>query len=280
MLTAKSLRFIFALCLPLLLVGCALSPASIDARNASDVLLERQLAAVESGLEKLPKGERALVYLGSAQHSQSLAFQRDVLLLEKRLKSIHPKLQSIILSNQESSTLTYPFATLETLGEAFKRISKWSQTYPLTLVVLVSTHGNVDVLSTNIANTYFSPVRSRNLRAWLNELGDTPSTVILSACYSGSFLPIISEPHRIVLTAAAATRNSFGCAYGSENTYFISALFGEDFDPGKTWKANFDTALSTIEKREQALHVALPSNPQRFIPESFENKSIAELLKP
>jgi hypothetical protein len=136
------------------------------------------------------------------------------------------------------------------------------------------------VLSTNIANEDFPPVRSSDMHAWLNNLGDTPTTVILSACYSGSFVPKITNKPRIVLTSAAANRNSFGCNYGSDNTYFISALFGDSFDAGKTWKANFDTARSAIEKREQAMRLAPSSNPQRYIPANVEDKLISELLKP
>ena len=273
-------QYALLLTLSLALGGCALSPKKIESRNASDALLAQQFVAVEAGLKNQTPGERTLVFVGSAQHSQSLAFQRDVLLVEQRLKAINPRLQSIILSNQLSSTLTYPFATVETLNHTFKRLSAWSEKYPLTLLVLISTHGNVDVLSSNIANEYFPPVRPSNLRNWLDTLGDTPSTVILSACYSGSFLPMITDKPRIVLTSAAANRNSFGCNYSSDNTYFISALFGDSFDAGKTWKANFDTARSAIEKREQAMRLAPSSNPQHYIPVNVEDKSISELLKP
>jgi len=279
-LISKIRQYVYLLPLSLVLVGCALSPKNNDARNASDVLLAHQFVAVEAGLTSQPPGERSLVFVGSAQHSQSLAFQRDVLLVEQRLRAINPRLQSIILSNQQASTLTYPFATIDTLNHTFKQLAKWSEKYPLTLVILITTHGNVDVLSSNIANEHFPPVRSGNLRGWLDTLGDTPTTVILSACFSGSFMPMITEKPRVILTSAAANRSSFGCNYGSDNTYFISALFGDDFDAGKTWNANFDAARSAIEKREQAMRFAPPSNPQRYIPVNLEDKAIAELLKP
>lgn len=273
-------QYLFLFLFSLVIGGCALSPKSNDARSASDALLAQQFAAVEAGLRSQPPGERALVFVGSAQHSQSLAFQRDVLLVERRLRAINPRLQSIILSNEQTSALSYPFATLDTLNQTFARLASLSEKYPLNFVVLITTHGNVDLLSNNIANEYFTPVRSGNLRAWLDTLGDTPTTVILSACYSGSFMPMITDKPRVVLTSAAANRNSFGCNYGSDNTYFISALFGDDFDAGKSWTANFETARATIEKRELAMRFAPASNPQRYIPVNLENKSIADLLKP
>ena len=266
------------------LIGCALSPKTANSRIVSDDLLAKQLVVVEQALAKLPQGERTVLYIGSAQHSQSLAFQGDVLLAQKQLKAINPKLQSIILSNEiQTSQLIYPFATLHTLTQTFDRVAELSKKYPLKVVVLISTHGNVDVLSSTVANESYTHIQSKHLQPWLDALGNTPTAVILSACYSGSFLPALSRldnGQRLVLTAAAANRNSFGCAYQSENTHFIGALFGPEFDPGKTWQHNFDAAKLTIEKKEIALGLAPASNPQSSIPAGLAQVSVADFIKP
>jgi hypothetical protein len=266
------------------LVGCALSPKTATARVTSDELLSKQFVVAEQALATAPQGERAVLFIGSAQHSQSLAFQGDVLLAQKRLKAINPKLQSIILSNEiQTSQLIYPFATLHTLTQTFDRVAALSKKYPLTVVVLISTHGNVDVLSSNVANEYYTHIQSKHLQPWLDALGNTPTAVILSACYSGSFLPALSAidaGQRMVLTAAAANRNSFGCSYQSENTHFIGALFGPEFDPGKTWRQNFEAAKLTIQKKEIALGLAPASNPQSSIPAVLARVSVAEFIKP
>ena len=263
------------------LCACTLSPKQADTQMASDELLAQQLATVERALAQAPAGERTVLYLGSAQHSQSLAFQRDVLLVQKQLQAVNPRLQSIILSNEmRTSRLVYPFATLHTLTQAFDRIASWSKKYPLTVVVLVTTHGHVDILSSNVANEPYTPIQTRHLRLWLDALGRTPSALILSSCYSGSFLPALAAADRIVLTAAAANRNSFGCNYESDNTHFVGELFGTGFDPAKTWQQNFDRTRHGIEKKEVAMGLAPSSNPQHSVPKALADRSVADFLRP
>ena len=264
-----------------LLSACALTPKSADSRISSDALLAQQFATVERALEKTAGAERLVLYVGSAQHSQSLAFQGDVLLVQKRLQAVNPKVQSIILSNEaQTSQLVYPFATLHSLDQTFARIAAWSRKYPLTLVVLVTTHGNVDLLSTNVANEYYAPVRSSHLRPWLDAVGDTPTVLILSACHSGSFIPKLAASQRIVLAAAASDRISFGCNYQSENTYFIGEMFGPGFDPNASWQQSFDRTRSGIEQKERAMRMGPPSNPQGNIPDAFAQRTIVDFLRP
>lgn len=274
-------RVVLVVLLALVLSACALSPKKAESRIASDDLLAQQFEIVDKNLAQMPSGERVVLYVGSAQHSQSLVFQRDVLLVQKHLLAVNPRLQSIILSNEpQTSKLLYPFATLHTLKQTFDRIAIWSKKYALTLVVLISTHGNIDILSSNVANEYYTPIQSKHLQPWLDELGDTPTTVILSACYSGSFLPKLASAKRIVLTAAAADRNSFGCSYHAANTYFIGELFGSSFNPTKTWQQNFDVARQGIEQREKAMQAAAPSNPQSSIPNSWVDEKVVDFLMP
>jgi hypothetical protein len=273
--------FIFLGFISFILFGCALSPKKLTTRIASDELLTAQMDKIEKVLEKTPQGERTLIYIGSAQNSQSLAFQRDVLLVQKKLLAANTNTQSIILSNElETSKLTYPFATLHTLTQTFDRVAAWSKKYPLTLVLLISTHGNVDVLSSNVANEYYTPIQTRHLQPWLDRLGDTPTAIILSACFSGSFLPALAAPNRLIFTAAAADRNSFGCDYHEDNTYFISEFFGVSFAPEKTWQENFDMTKVGVGQREKALGNVAASNPQSSFLKTFAVKSVADFLKP
>ncbi len=272
-------RIVFLGLLALLLSACALSLKQSESRFSSDDMLAQQLARVERALEQAPGGERRVLFVGSAQHSQSLAFQGDVLLVQKRLQAVNPKMESIILSNEaQTSQPVYPFATLKTLTQAFERMAGWSRKYPLTVVVLLTTRGQVDTLSSNVANDYQAPIQSRHLRSWFEALGDTPTVIILSACYSGSFVPRLAASNRIVLAAAAADRNSFACNDRSENTHFIGELFGAGFEPSHTWQQNFERTRRGIEKKENAMRLAPPSSPTGSIPDAMASRTIAEFL--
>lgn len=260
------------------LFGCALTPKDSKAAAQSDILLSTQLNIIDENLKKVSPGKRSVIYIGSAQHSQSLVFQRDILLAQRKFLEINPNVQSILLSNQlESNQLNYPFATQSTLDTVFKKVGDWSQKYPINLIILISTHGNVDILSINIANTYWPAIRSSHIKKWLEGLHDVPSAMLLSACFSGSFIQPLADENRIILTAAAYNRNSFGCAYHDENTYFIGNLFSTDWNSKNTWEENYRQMNEKIQQTEKKL--GLPnSSPQIYLANSLKNQEVFNLI--
>ena len=268
---------LFAIFSLFILYGCALTPKDPQALLQSDLLLTQQLDKIEKYLQQTSPPTRTVIYVGSAQHSQSLVFQSDVLLTEQKLKEINPNLQSIILSNQsETSRLVYPFATQSSLNRIFQKVDQWSQKNSVILFFLVSTHGNVNVLSVNIGNSYLPAVRPEHIKNWLAGLKDTPTALLLSACYSGSFIPTLSAQNRIILTAAAHDRNSFGCSYHEKNTYFIDGLLGDSsWNPDLTWQEMHNQAAEKISKLEQKNNLQA-SSPQINAPDILINQKIKD----
>lgn len=258
--------------------GCALTPNKPQALQQSNSLLSSQLDAAEKHLKNLPADSIPHIYVGSAQHSQSLAFQRDILALQQKLQTLNTETTSILLSNEmETQQLKYPFATVPNLQLIFDKLAKWSNQQPISVTLLITTHGAPDILSVNIGNNYYQPVRSEQLKSWLNKLHPrTPTTVILSACYSGSFADNISGENRIVLTAAAADRNSFGCDYHEKNTWFIGQLLGPHFVPDKTWSEVFVATRNGIEVQEKAQKTPHHSNPQIRASEALKSNTLAQ----
>lgn len=244
--------------------ACALTPQKEEAKKQSDDLLQIQLQEVKAQLSRPGTTPYKHIFLGSAQHSQSLVFQRDIVSMAERLKSIHPDTATILLSNQlETQKLSFPFATRPNLDRVFANLSAWSQSHPLSLTVLISTHGAPDVLSVNIGNQYFPALRSTQLKAWLDQLHNrTKITLLLSACYSGSFMEALRAENRMILTAAAADRNSFGCHYHDKNTWFIGQLLGPHFSPESSWDEVFTATRAGIENQEKLHRVSPASNPQ------------------
>ena len=97
-----------------------------------------------------------------------------------------------------------------------------------------------------------------------NACGDRPTVVVVSACFSGVFLPALEAPNRIVLTAAAPDRTSFGCGAADKYTFFDTCALqwltkaGDFADFGKD-------VIACVEAREKKEKVDEPSNPQLFI---------------
>jgi hypothetical protein len=258
--------------------GCALTPNKPQAREQSTALLSAQLTAAETHLKNSPANSTQHIYVGSAQHSQSLAFQRDVLSVQQKLQTLNTETVSILLSNQtETQQLKYPFASIPNLQMVFDKLATWSKQHTISLTLLITTHGAPDILSVNIGNSYFQPVRSEKLKSWLNKLHPrTQMTVILSACHSGSFADKLSGENRIVLTAAAADRKSFGCAYQDKNTWFVAQLLGPHFRPENTWSEVFVATRDGVELQEKAQNISYLSNPQMRSSEVIKKKTLAQ----
>jgi len=262
------------------LTGCALSPKNAETSNSSDSLLSKQFDDINFQIKEKPANEKIYVFLGSAQHSQSTAFMNDILLAKSTLLSINPKFKSIILSNEiQSGSLRYPFATRENLNKTFDYLSEISKNHRLTLFTLISTHGNVDLLTVNIANEYYNPIYSKDIKKWYNNLSpNTIKTILISSCYSGSFVDPLINTNSIILTASASNRNSFGCNPTDKNTFFIQELFNKDLDVNSNWVTNFINTEKKIALLEKQMNLSPPSNPQIYVPNEFKDLTIYQLL--
>ncbi len=86
-----------------------------------------------------------------------------------------------------------------------------------------------------------------------NSCGDKPAVIVMSACFSGQFVPALARDSRIVITAARPDRTSFGCGEMDQYTFFddcfLRALpMGSDFCwPGRSDQAVRDGARERSE---------------------------------
>jgi hypothetical protein len=100
-----------------------------------------------------------------------------------------------------------------------------------------------------------------HLAEMLNETGVRHKVVIISACYSGVFIPRLADADTLVITAADARHASFGCADKAKWTYFGDAFFNLALRRAKSLKDAFLLARSLVLKRELRQGFD-PSNPQ------------------
>jgi len=91
--------------------------------------------------------------------------------------------------------------------------------------------------------------------------GDRPTIVIISACYSGIFVPALQGRNRMVITAARADRTSFGCGQGDEYPYFDACVIG-NLQSVHSFPELADRVRDCISKREYETGASPPSEPQ------------------
>jgi len=94
--------------------------------------------------------------------------------------------------------------------------------------------------------------------------GGAPTVLVVSACHSGSFINAqTSRPNRIILTAAAIDRTSFGCGADDDYTYY-DQCFLQQLDSAHTWHEVALGTRSCVEMLERRLGVREESRPQMF----------------
>jgi hypothetical protein len=97
--------------------------------------------------------------------------------------------------------------------------------------------------------------------------------LVVSACYSGGFVEPLKDDHTLIITAADATHESFGCSSGEKFTWFGKAYFNEALRGSYSFTTAFASARETIRKWE-AEQGETPSNPQIWFGKKMEQKLV------
>ena len=92
------------------------------------------------------------------------------------------------------------------------------------LVLYTTSHGSDIGLAYHYGDSGYGILSPVKLKAALEEAGIGRRVLILSACYSGVFVPALASPDSAILTAAASSRTSFGCVAENDWTFFGDAL--------------------------------------------------------
>ena len=94
--------------------------------------------------------------------------------------------------------------------------------------------------------------------------GNRPTVVIISACFSGVFVPVLAGANRMILTAARPDRSSFGCSEADKYPYFDTCML-QVLPIAHDFVALGPKVQDCVAQREQETGVAPASEPQLFV---------------
>jgi hypothetical protein len=135
-------------------------------------------------------------------------------------------------------------------------------------LAFMTSHGNEDGFYLRPDRRLLSPAALDRLLA--EGCGSVPTVVVVSACHSGTFIDNgARRPNRVILTAAAANRTSFGCGADDEYTYYDWCLLHQ-FDGATTWSELSAATRSCVEGLERKMGVKA-SMPQLFVGSEVAN---------
>ena len=94
--------------------------------------------------------------------------------------------------------------------------------------------------------------------------GKRPTVVVISACFSGVFVPALARSNRMVMTAARPDRTSFGC--GQDNKYpYFDECFLSSMPAARDFGVLATRARDCVRAREVAEKMSPPSELQIWV---------------
>jgi hypothetical protein len=135
------------------------------------------------------------------------------------------------------------------------------------LVLYTTSHGAPLGIVYNDADQGFGIISPTRLAALIDGLGIKRRVVIISACFSGVFVPALAGPDTAILTAASSDRTSFGCQADSDWTFFGDALVNHALRKAQPLDAAGREAAALIADWEARGNLT-PSQPQMQVGES------------
>ncbi|MFT4582496.1 MAG: hypothetical protein ACI915_000230 [Gammaproteobacteria bacterium] len=198
-------------------------------------------------------GVADLYYIGFGAYAGQDVFKREIeqatVLFEQQFNAIG---HTIKLINNPATLHTVPLANTPNLAHSLRGLAALIDREEDIVVVFLSSHGAEDAtIAVQFQNFAMNDLSAIRLRALLDRNKIKWRIVIVSACYSGSFIDALESPTTLVITAAAADRASFGCSHENDWTYFGRAFFAEALNKAGTFIGAFDLANELVTKRER-----------------------------
>ena len=235
---------------------------------AQPALMERAIA----GLAPREPGRGNVFVLGVAGWGREAVFAREasrsIDILGTKFNS---SARSIMIANDRRDDFAHPLATVQNLTTAVRGIASKMDLDQDVLLIAMTSHGSQQGFAFEREQHVRRVLHPAALKLILDEAGVKNRIILVSACYSGTFVPAFSDANSMIITAAAADRTSFGCSDTREWTYFGDAFFANGLKERATLSAAFVHASELVSGWESAQNYP-HSNPQIYVGEALRTR--------
>ena len=244
----------------------ALGPQLERGRSAKWLLADRRkLAGAVEALQPQRPGQIDAYVISAALDSDPV-FGREAREAAKVLTRRYDATGRTLLLARNAEA---PAGSIDSLTLGLARVAELMDRKQDVLVLYLTSHGAQVGIAYHDGDEGYGILSPARLSQILDELGIRNRLLILSACYSGVFVPVLSNDTTALLTAASSDRTSFGCRAENDWTFFGDALINHALRKPQP----LDDAL--IEAREMIsgweMSNRLPSsNPQATVGEGVE----------
>ena len=230
---------------------------------------QAQRRALIASVARMDRGNAAggdVYFVGFAGFGEQQVFRKEAELARQVFGARYATAsRSVLLVNDIHDRRTYPLATFDNLRAAVDAIGHRMHRDRDTLVLMLTSHGNdedgVAITNGKMPEDALSP---KDVRKILDESHIRWRIVIVSACYSGIFIPVLKTDSTLVMTAADAHHSSFGCDDTRDLTYFGEALLRDALPHACSLPAAYADMARIIRQRETD-EGEIHSNPKLYV---------------
>ncbi|MBX3593234.1 C13 family peptidase [Sphingomonas sp.] len=173
--------------------------------------------------------------------------------------------RTLIFGGSDGSTPSaLPMGSPANIEAALARIAEVMDPEQDVLVLYTTSHGAPFGIVYNDGDEGWGAISPTRLARILSDLGIQRRLLIISACYSGVFVPVLSGAQSAIFSAAASDRSSFGCVSENDWTFFGDAAINHALRKPQPLGAAMTEATALIGQWEKQGNLK-PSLPQQSV---------------
>lgn len=170
--------------------------------------------------------------------------------------------RTIVLAGSDGSAESQlPRGSPDNIAAALARVAEAMDPAEDVLILYTTSHGAPLGVVYSDGDQGYGALSPYRLWQTLGDLGIVNRMILVSACYSGVFVPLLQSPTTVVVTAAASDRSSFGCVSDNDWTFFGDALVNHALRKPQPLAAAVAEATTLISGWERG-EALTSSNPQ------------------
>lgn len=238
----------------------------VNPEQINETLLYNQNVLLEKSWQSLKANDPNkvdLYFLGIGGDGSQAVFRREINFVKRHFDSRFKTAgKSIALINAKQTIEEIPLATVTSITKSLKKIAEKMDVENDILFIYMSSHGSKKFkFSLHQPALKLPDISAETLHTILDDLPIRWKVIVVSACYSGGFIPALKNNKSLIITAAAAEKTSFGCSNEAEFTYFGEAYFKDALSQTNNFETAFGIAKKIVKEREKAKDYE-HSNPQ------------------
>ncbi len=261
-------------------IGDGIEPEPREANTEKVLYNQNQL--IQATINRLlPSDSKQinLFFVGIGGDGKQDVFLKEVTTIRKIFdQSYNTKGHSVIVANNPKTVDSTPLATRTGIEQILLGVSsKMDQKKDILFIYLTSHGSKKHELVLDQDGLAIADLPAKRLARIVNDLPVKWKIIVISACYSGGFIPELKNKHSLIMTSAAHDRTSFGCSDDADMTYFGRAFFLDALPVSKSFEAAFEKAKELVLIRE--MEIIADDKSQHSKPEISNPKAISNYLK-